>query len=169
MIEPAWLPETLREALRVHFIFRKRINVAKNIQAIRGMNDYLPGETAIWQRIEGTLKNVLGSYGYSEIRLPIVEQTPLFKRAIGEVTDVVEKEMYTFEDRNGDSLTLRPEGTAGCVRAGIEHGLLYNQEQRLWYIGPMFRHERPQKGVIVSSISWAAKFSVCKVRISTPN
>ncbi|BBU81953.1 hypothetical protein EIMP300_33530 [Escherichia coli] len=110
------------------------------------MNDYLPGETAIWQRIEGTLKNVLGSYGYSEIRLPIVEQTPLFKRAIGEVTDVVEKEMYTFEDRNGDSLTLRPEGTAGCVRAGIEHGLLYNQEQRLWYIGPMFRHERPQKG-----------------------
>ncbi|MCW0144325.1 histidine--tRNA ligase [Escherichia coli] len=95
------------------------------------MNDYLPGETAIWQRIEGTLKNVLGSYGYSEIRLPIVEQTPLFKRAIGEVTDVVEKEMYTFEDRNGDSLTLRPEGTAGCVRAGIEHGLLYNQEQRL--------------------------------------
>ncbi|MBP6376097.1 ATP phosphoribosyltransferase regulatory subunit, partial [Escherichia coli] len=110
--------------------------MAKNIQAIRGMNDYLPGETAIWQRIEGTLKNVLGSYGYSEIRLPIVEQTPLFKRAIGEVTDVVEKEMYTFEDRNGDSLTLRPEGTAGCVRAGIEHGLLYNQEQRLWYIGP---------------------------------
>ena len=120
--------------------------MAKNIQAIRGMNDYLPGETALWQRIEGTLKQVLGSYGYSEIRLPIVEQTPLFKRAIGEVTDVVEKEMYTFEDRNGDSLTLRPEGTAGCVRAGIEHGLLYNQEQRLWYIGPMFRHERPQKG-----------------------
>ncbi|MDF7680399.1 histidine--tRNA ligase [Enterobacteriaceae bacterium ESL0689] len=120
--------------------------MAKNIQAIRGMNDYLPGETALWQRIENSLKQVLGSYGYSEIRLPIVEQTPLFKRAIGEVTDVVEKEMYTFEDRNGDSLTLRPEGTAGCVRAGIEHGLLYNQEQRLWYIGPMFRHERPQKG-----------------------
>jgi histidyl-tRNA synthetase len=120
--------------------------VAKNIQAIRGMNDYLPGETAIWQRIEGILKQVLASYGYSEIRLPIVEQTPLFKRAIGEVTDVVEKEMYTFEDRNGESLTLRPEGTAGCVRAGIEHGLLYNQEQRLWYIGPMFRYERPQKG-----------------------
>ena len=93
--------------LWVFFVYRKRINVAKNIQAIRGMNDYLPGETAIWQRIEGTLKNVLGSYGYSEIRLPIVEQTPLFKRAIGEVTDVVEKEMYTFEDRNGDSLTLR--------------------------------------------------------------
>ncbi|EFE95866.1 histidine--tRNA ligase [Serratia odorifera] len=120
--------------------------MAKNIQAIRGMNDYLPEDTALWQRIEGTLKQVLGSYGYSEIRLPIVEQTPLFKRAIGEVTDVVEKEMYTFDDRNGESLTLRPEGTAGCVRAGIEHGLLYNQEQRLWYIGPMFRYERPQKG-----------------------
>lgn len=120
--------------------------MAKNIQAIRGMNDYLPADTAIWQRIEGTLKQVLASYGYSEIRLPIVEQTPLFSRAIGEVTDVVEKEMYTFEDRNGESLTLRPEGTAGCVRAGIEHGLLYNQEQRLWYIGPMFRYERPQKG-----------------------
>ncbi|AGH74820.1 histidine--tRNA ligase [Edwardsiella piscicida] len=120
--------------------------MAKNIQAIRGMNDYLPADTALWQPIEAALKQVLASYGYSEIRLPIVEQTPLFKRAIGEVTDVVEKEMYTFEDRNGDSLTLRPEGTAGCVRAGIEHGLLYNQEQRLWYIGPMFRHERPQKG-----------------------
>ncbi|NIG87493.1 histidine--tRNA ligase [Serratia symbiotica] len=120
--------------------------MAKNIQAVRGMNDYLPKDTALWQRIEGTLKKVLDGYGYSEIRLPIVEQTPLFKRAIGEVSDVVEKEMYTFDDRNGDSLTLRPEGTAGCVRAGIEHGLLYNQEQRLWYIGPMFRYERPQKG-----------------------
>jgi len=120
--------------------------VAKNIQAIRGMNDYLPADTAVWQRIEQSLKQVLAGYGFSEIRLPIVEQTPLFKRAIGEVTDVVEKEMYTFDDRNGESLTLRPEGTAGCVRAGIEHGLLYNQEQRLWYMGPMFRYERPQKG-----------------------
>ncbi|KGA33369.1 histidine--tRNA ligase [Pectobacterium brasiliense] len=120
--------------------------MAKNIQAIRGMNDYLPAETALWQRIENSLKQVLSGYGYNEIRLPIVEQTPLFKRAIGEVTDVVEKEMYTFDDRNGDSLTLRPEGTAGCVRAGIEHGILYNQEQRLWYVGPMFRYERPQKG-----------------------
>ncbi|MEC5343068.1 histidine--tRNA ligase [Brenneria populi] len=120
--------------------------MAKNIQAIRGMNDYLPADTALWQRIENSLKQVLGSYGYSEIRTPIVEQTALFKRAIGEVTDVVEKEMYTFEDRNGDSLTLRPENTASCVRAGIEHGILYNQEQRLWYCGPMFRHERPQKG-----------------------
>ena len=120
--------------------------MAKNIQAIRGMNDYLPTDTVVWQRIEGILKQVLSSYGYSEIRLPVVEHTPLFKRAIGEVTDVVEKEMYTFDDRNGESLTLRPEGTAGCVRAGIEHGLLYNQEQRLWYMGPMFRYERPQKG-----------------------
>ncbi|MGK2888937.1 MAG: histidine--tRNA ligase [Candidatus Malihini olakiniferum] len=120
--------------------------MAKNIQAIRGMNDYLPAETALWQRIEDSLKKVFRSYGYSEIRLPIVERTSLFKRAIGEVTDLVEKEMYTFEDHNGDSLSLRPEGTAGCVRAGIEHGILYNQEQRLWYMGPMFRHERPQKG-----------------------
>ncbi|MBA0167004.1 MULTISPECIES: histidine--tRNA ligase [Pectobacterium] len=120
--------------------------MAKNIQAIRGMNDYLPAETALWQRIENSLKQVLSSYGYSEIRTPIVEQTSLFKRAIGEVTDVVEKEMYTFDDRNGDSLTLRPENTAGCVRAGIEHGIFYNQEQRLWYVGPMFRYERPQKG-----------------------
>ncbi len=120
--------------------------MANNIQAIRGMNDYLPADTAIWQRIEGVLKDVLAGYGYGEIRIPLVESTPLFKRAIGEVTDVVEKEMYTFDDRNGESLTLRPEGTAGCVRAGIEHGLFYNQEQRLWYIGPMFRYERPQKG-----------------------
>lgn len=120
--------------------------MAKTIQAIRGMNDYLPAQTALWQKIEGILKPILASYGYGEIRLPVVEQTALFQRAIGAVTDVVEKEMYTFEDRNGDSLSLRPEGTAGCVRAGLEHGLLYNQEQRLWYLGPMFRHERPQKG-----------------------
>ncbi|MEQ9872381.1 histidine--tRNA ligase [Pectobacterium brasiliense] len=120
--------------------------MAKNIKAVRGMNDCLPAETALWQRIENSLKQVLSGYGYSEIRLPIVEKTPLFKRVIGEVTDVVEKEMYTFDDRNLESLTLRPEGTAGCVRAGIEHGILYNQEQRLWYVGPMFRYERPQKG-----------------------
>ncbi|MBQ0535085.1 histidine--tRNA ligase [Providencia huaxiensis] len=120
--------------------------MGKNIQAIRGMNDYLPADTRVWQKIEATLKNILQGYGFSEIRTPIVEQTPLFRRAIGEVTDVVEKEMYTFNDRNNESLTLRPENTAGCVRAGIEHGLLYNQEQRLWYLGPMFRYERPQKG-----------------------
>ncbi|SIN74179.1 histidine--tRNA ligase [Salinivibrio sp. ES.052] len=120
--------------------------MAKTIQAIRGMNDCLPSQSPLWQKLENTIKKVVSAYGYSEVRMPIVEATHLFSRAIGEVTDVVEKEMYTFEDRNGDSLTLRPEGTAGCVRAGIENGLLYNQEHRLWYTGPMFRHERPQKG-----------------------
>lgn len=120
--------------------------MAKQIQAIRGMNDCLPEQSPVWQKVEQILRQVVASYGYSEVRMPIVEQTHLFKRAIGEVTDVVEKEMYTFEDRNGDSLSLRPEGTASCVRAGIEHGLLYNQERRMWYMGPMFRHERPQKG-----------------------
>ncbi|WP_396623292.1 histidine--tRNA ligase [Marinobacter sp. W-8] len=116
------------------------------IQAIRGMNDILPDQTPVWQYVESTVRRVLGQYGYQEIRMPVVEHTELFKRSIGEVTDIVEKEMYTFEDRNGDSLTLRPEGTAGCVRAAEEHGLLFNQTRRLWYTGPMFRHERPQKG-----------------------
>ncbi|GHF84187.1 histidine--tRNA ligase [Thalassotalea marina] len=120
--------------------------MSKTIQAIRGMNDCLPSETNIWQKVEATLRKVASNYGFAEIRMPIVESTALFKRSIGEVTDIVEKEMYTFDDRNGDSLTLRPEGTASCVRAGNQHGLLYNQEQRLWYMGPMFRHERPQKG-----------------------
>lgn len=120
--------------------------MAKNIQAIRGMHDTLPSQTPLWQLLEDRVRSVLEGYGYREIRMPLVEQTELFKRSIGEVTDIVEKEMYTFDDRNGDSLTLRPEGTASCVRAGIEHGLLYNQVQRLWYQGPMFRHERPQKG-----------------------
>lgn len=106
----------------------------------------MPEATAIWQKVESTLRETVASFGYHEIRFPIIESTHLFKRSIGEVTDIVEKEMYTFEDRNGDSLTLRPEGTAVCVRAGNENGLLYNQEQRLWYMGPMFRHERPQKG-----------------------
>lgn len=110
------------------------------------MNDCLPTQSPLWQKVESTVKNVINAYGYSEVRMPIVEMTHLFSRAIGEVTDVVEKEMYTFADRNGDSLTLRPEGTAGCVRSGIQNGLIYNQEQRLWYMGPMFRHERPQKG-----------------------
>jgi histidyl-tRNA synthetase len=110
------------------------------------MNDILPDQTPYWQQIEGSVRAILAAYGYNEIRMPIVERTELFARSIGEVTDIVEKEMYTFEDRNGDSLTLRPEGTAGCVRAGIENGLLHNQVQRLWYLGPMFRHERPQKG-----------------------
>ncbi len=120
--------------------------MSKSIQAIRGMNDILPVDTPRWQAVESIFATLMASYGYGEIRLPIVEKTELFKRSIGEVTDIVEKEMYTFEDRNGDSLTLRPEGTAGCVRACIQHGLLYNQTQRLWYKGAMFRHERPQKG-----------------------
>ena len=118
----------------------------KKIQAIRGMNDCLPSESGLWQYVESIIRQVVASYGYQEIRTPIVESTDLFKRSIGEVTDIVEKEMYTFADRNSDSLTLRPEGTACVVRAGNEHGLLYNQQQRLWYIGQMFRHERPQKG-----------------------
>lgn len=120
--------------------------MAKSLQAIRGMNDILPEQTPYWQYVENTFRQLMQSYGYQEIRMPIVENTALFKRSIGEVTDIVEKEMYTFEDRNGDSLTLRPEGTACCVRAAMQHGLLHNQIQRLWYTGPMFRHERPQKG-----------------------
>ncbi|MFM8340871.1 MAG: histidine--tRNA ligase [Methylomonas sp.] len=116
------------------------------IQAIRGMHDILPEQSPYWHWLESKARQVLGAYGYQEIRLPIVEKTELFKRSIGEVTDIVEKEMYTFDDRNGDSLTLRPEGTAGCLRACLEHGLLHNQSHRLWYYGPMFRHERPQKG-----------------------
>lgn len=118
----------------------------EKIQSVRGMNDILPLQTPQWQKLENTLRVLMHSYGYEEIRLPVVEKTQLFARAVGEVTDIVEKEMYTFDDRDKESLSLRPEGTAGCVRAGIEHGLLYNQEQRLWYMGPMFRHERPQKG-----------------------
>lgn len=120
--------------------------MSEKIQAIRGMHDVLPEQSPHWQRVEAELRRVMAAYGYQEIRLPIVEKTELFKRSIGEVTDIVEKEMYTFDDRNGDSLTLRPEGTAGCLRACLEHGLLHNQIQKLWYLGPMFRHERPQKG-----------------------
>ena len=120
--------------------------LSQSIQAVRGMRDILPEETPYWQLLEAEVRYVLNAYGYQEIRFPIVEKTELFKRSIGEVTDIVEKEMYTFDDRNGDSLTLRPEGTAVCVRAAIEKGLLYNQTQKLWYTGPMFRHERPQKG-----------------------
>ena len=117
------------------------------IQSIRGMNDLLPENSVLWQYLEGTVSNVLSRYSYQEVRFPIVEQTELFKRSIGEVTDIVEKEMYTFDDRNGESITLRPEGTACCVRACLQHGLLDNQQtQRLWYTGPMFRYEKPQKG-----------------------
>jgi len=119
----------------------------KNLQAVRGMNDILPADSALWQYLESTVARLLAGYGYQQIRLPIVEPTELFRRSIGEVTDIVEKEMYTFADRNGDSLTLRPEGTAGCVRAMLEHGLLGGGvSHKVWYTGPMFRHERPQKG-----------------------
>jgi histidyl-tRNA synthetase len=120
--------------------------VSKAIQAIRGMNDALPADTVLWQWLEGVARDVLQSYGYGEIRMPLLEKTELFARSIGEVTDIVEKEMYTFDDRNGESLSLRPEATASCVRAAISHGLLHNQQHRLWYAGPMFRYERPQKG-----------------------
>ncbi len=119
--------------------------MSKQLQAIRGMNDGLPEQTALWRWVESRIRKVVASFGYQEIRTPILESTDLFKRSIGEATDIVEKEMYTFDDY-GDSLTLRPEGTASCVRAGNQHGLLYNQQQRLWYMGPMFRHEKPQKG-----------------------
>lgn len=120
--------------------------MSKRIQSIRGMHDLLPPDSERLRDIERKLQDILLQYGYREIRMPLLEQTELFKRSIGEVTDIVEKEMYTFTDRNGDSLTLRPEGTASCVRAGIQHGFLYGQPQRLWYSGPFFRHERPQKG-----------------------
>lgn len=121
-------------------------SAVKKIQAIRGMNDLLPSDSPRWQFFEAKVRQLMLRYGFNEIRTPIVEQTALFARSIGEVTDIVEKEMYTFDDRNSESLTLRPEGTASCVRAAMEHGLLYNQTQRLWYQGPMFRYERPQKG-----------------------
>ena len=120
--------------------------MAKSLKSIRGMHDVLPEDSPRWQAFEAKIRRLMTAYAYSEIRTPIVESTDLFCRSIGEVTDIVEKEMYTFEDRNGDRLTLRPEGTASCVRSGIQHGILHNQIRRLWYMGPMFRHERPQKG-----------------------
>ncbi len=116
------------------------------IQAIRGMNDVLPNQSPHWHYLEKLIFELMAAYAYQEIRFPVLEQTQLFKRSIGDATDIVEKEMYTFDDRNGDSLSLRPEGTASCVRAAEQHGLLYNQIQKLWYMGPMYRHERPQKG-----------------------
>lgn len=132
------------------------------IKAVRGMNDILPSDTPLWLKVEGVCASVFAQYNYKQIRTPLIESTNLFARSIGADTDIVSKEMYTFEDRNGDSLTLRPEGTASTVRAGIENGLFYNQQQRLWYVGPMFRHERPQKGryrqfyqVGVESYGWS--------------
>lgn len=125
--------------------------MSKNIKALRGMNDCAPTDSLLWQWVEGQIRDTFANYGYSEIRTPIIESTSLFERGVGEATDIVEKEMFTFsrDDEQAKSegkMTLRPEGTAGCVRAAIEHGWVYNQEQRLWYIGPMFRYERPQKG-----------------------
>lgn len=120
--------------------------MAKKLQGIRGMNDILPDQTPVWRYLEEAVRSLLERYGYQELRVPVVEFTSLFSRGIGEHTDVVEKEMYTFSDRNNESLTLRPEATAGCVRAGIQHGLFFNQIQRLWTMGPMFRYEKPQKG-----------------------
>ena len=120
--------------------------MSSTIKAVRGMHDTLPDASPTWQFLEKTVSQVLGGYGYQQIRLPIVEKTELFERSLGETTDIVSKEMYTFTDKNGEQLTLRPEGTASCVRAGLEHGLFQNPALRLWYTGPMFRHERPQKG-----------------------
>jgi histidyl-tRNA synthetase len=115
------------------------------IQPVRGMNDVLPADAGIWSVVESAARQILDAYGYVQLRTPVVERTELFKRSIGEATDIVEKEMYTFDDRNGDSLTLRPEATAGIIRAGLSHGLFHNQQQKLWCMGPMFRHEKPQK------------------------
>lgn len=123
-----------------------RVAAVSKIQAIRGMHDILPEEIHYWQKVESTLRDTARSFSYEEIRMPSLEMTDLFCRSIGVATDIVEKEMYTFADRNGDSLTLRPEGTAGCVRACLQSGILHNQQQRLWYLGPMYRHERPQRG-----------------------
>jgi histidyl-tRNA synthetase len=121
-------------------------HMANRFQSVRGCNDILPADAVVWQHLHKVAAEVCATYGYGEIKLPLLEHTELFKRSIGETTDVVEKEMFTFDDREGESLSLRPEGTASCVRAGLEHGLLHNQQQRLWYAGPMFRHERPQAG-----------------------
>jgi histidyl-tRNA synthetase len=120
--------------------------MSNQVTGVRGMSDLLPDNTPLWQHVEHILRSVVSSYGYRELRVPVVERTELFKRSIGEVTDIVEKEMYTFSDRNDESLTLRPEGTAGIVRAAIGNGLLHNQKQKLWLTGPMFRYEKPQKG-----------------------
>jgi histidyl-tRNA synthetase len=120
--------------------------MSETLQAVRGMNDVLPDQSAAWQQLESAAREIFAQYGYREIRLPLLERTELFKRSIGEFTDIVEKEMYTFRDRGDDSLTLRPEATAGIVRACIANGLLHNQRQKVWLMGPMFRYERPQKG-----------------------
>ena len=131
--------------------------MSKALKAIRGMNDILPQEAARWQQLESVCRRIAAQYGYQEIRLPVLEPTALFRRGVGDSTDIVEKEMYEFLDRNGDSVCLRPEGTAGCMRAGIEHGLFYHQTQKLHYLGPMFRHERPQKGRYRQFYQWGVE------------
>ena len=142
----------------------------EKIVAIKGMNDILPSDAPLWELFENTAESILKSYGYQKIVTPIVEETGLFARAIGAVTDIVEKEMYSFTDSmNGDQLTLRPEGTAGVVRAVIEHNLVYDGPRRLWYKGPMFRHERPQRGRYRSSSSSAPKRWASPARTSTPS
>ena len=118
----------------------------KLIQRVRGMNDILPEEEAAWSFLESNAINLFSAYGFKRIQIPVLERTELFRRSIGEVTDIVEKEMYTFLDRNEESVTMRPEATAGIVRAGISHGLFHNQRQKLWTVGPMFRYEKPQRG-----------------------
>jgi histidyl-tRNA synthetase len=120
--------------------------MATPIQPVRGMNDILPADAPYWERVEAAAGRLLAEYGFRQIRLPVLERTELFSRSIGEATDIVEKEMYTFVDRSGEQMTMRPEATAGVVRAGLSNGLLHNQQQKLWCMGPMFRHERPQKG-----------------------
>ncbi len=120
--------------------------MSARLNPVRGMNDILPDQSHVWQHVEGVIASELARHGYREIRVPVIERTELFARSIGAGTDIVSKEMYTFADRNGDSLTLRPEATAGIARAALTHGLAWNQTQRLWCMGPMFRHERPQKG-----------------------
>src|SRR5699024_1181203 len=127
-------------------IWESSILMSKKIQSIRGMHDVLPTQNRLWQTLERKVEETFAAYGYEQISLPIMERTDLFERGVGEVTDIVEKELYSFDDRGGESLSLRPEGTAGAVRAGIQHGLMHNATQRLWYAGPMFRYERPQKG-----------------------
>ena len=138
------------------------------LQAIRGMNDLLAGELPYWQRVEAAARELFADYGYREMRVPLVEHAELFKRSIGEHTDIVEKEMYSFDDRGGDRLSLRPEATAGLVRAAIEHGLLHNQKQRLWTAGPMFRHERPQPAATGSFTRSTARHSATRGPTSTP-
>ena len=125
---------------------RTGLSMSSKLQSIKGMNDLLPDQSPLWHQVEAVIRDITKAYGYHEIRTPLMEKTTLFKRSIGEQTDIVEKEMYTFTDNGGDSLTLRPEATASCVRACVQHGLLHNKQAKLWYMGPMFRHERPQKG-----------------------